>query len=112
MPLGYMPEAIIQKANHLQKGPEKSTAQRWGGLQHLICNHSLNQDVSVTALLPCVSGVRACDVYSQAIGCKQAVMLNQMMLGISRKTERKMSNLLSIGVLSPERGQEGLQEVV
>jgi len=39
-------------------------------------------------------------------------MLNQMMLGISRKTETEMSNLLSFGVLSPECGQEGLQEVV
>lgn len=39
-------------------------------------------------------------------------MLNQMMLEISRKTEMKMSNLLSFGVLSPERGQEGLREVV
>lgn len=91
---------------------EESTARRRGGLQQLICNHSLNQDVPVTASVPRVPGVGACGIYLQAIGHKQAVMLNQMMLEISRKTEMKMSNLLSFGVLSPERGQEGLREVV
>lgn len=113
-----MPLALHARSHYPEsKSSTERTVRRaqlkdGGGLQQLICNHSLNHDVSVTASLPCVSSVRAWDTYLQAIGRKQAVMLNQMMLGISRKTEMKMSNLLSFGVLSPEHGQEGLQEVV
>lgn len=100
---------LSRKQITYSKDCEESTARSWGDLQELICNHSLNQDVPVTASC---SSVSARDTCLQAIGRAQAVTLNQMMLVVSRKTGVKMSNLFSFGVLSPGRGQQGLQEVV
>lgn len=82
---------------------EESRALRGGAAAHL---PSLTSSGHLChSPTPRAPGVSAGDRNSQATGCKQAVMLNQMMLRISRKTEMKMSNLLRCGVLSAERGQ-------
>lgn len=88
---------------------EESRARRGAAAAHLPSFTSSGH--LCHSLTPRASSVRACDRNSQATGCKQAVMLNQMMLRVSRKTEMKMSNLLSCGVLSAERGQRDSRRV-